>query len=492
MNANPILPGFHPDPSICRVGDDYYLVTSSFEYFPGVPIFRSTDLTGWEQIGNVLDRPTQLNVTPGLESASTGIFAPTLRHHDGRFWLATTNFTDVRKGHLIVQAADPAGAWTDPVHTGGGTVGIDPDLAWDENGTCHLTWCFPGQIMQAAVDPESGRLLSEPRGLWSGTGRAHPEGPHLFSREGWWYLVIAEGGTDGGHAVSIARSRSITGPFTGNPANPILTRSGTEHPVQSTGHADFVELPGGEWAMVHLGVRPRGTFPKFHVNGRETFLTGITWADGWPIVVEDRFTVPVRDNSFVDEFRTPTLHPRWVSPGTDPRTFTRHRPGGVVLAAGRAPDAGEARRLLAVRAQDPQWQVTAVIPDGDACLTVRMDDAHWVAVERRGEMLAARMVLGPLDQTLATAAGIGPGDALAVRAVTHAEAASFRAGPDQLELGHLTDGEFRLLATVDGRYLSTEVAGGFTGRVVGVEAIGTDATLSRFEYLALDAAAPQG
>ncbi|OHV45716.1 glycoside hydrolase family 43 protein [Pseudofrankia sp. BMG5.36] len=491
MNVNPILPGFHPDPSICRVGADYYLVTSSFEYFPGVPIFHSTDLIGWEQLGNVLDRPAQLNVAPGLASASTGIFAPTLRHHDGRFWLVTTNFTDVRRGHLIVQTTDPAGAWTDPVHTGGATVGIDPDLAWDEDGTCYLTWCFPGKIMQAAVDPESGKLLSEPHGLWSGTGLAHPEGPHLFRRDGWWYLVIAEGGTDRGHAVSIARSRSITGPFTGNPANPILTHSGTEHPVQSTGHADLVELPDGEWAMVHLGVCPRGTFPKFHVNGRESFLTGITWADGWPVVAEDRFTVPVRANSFADEFLTPTLHPRWISPGTDPQTFTRHRPGGgITLAAGRAPDVGEAKHLLAVRAQDPHWQATATLPEGDVCLTVRIDDAHWAAVERRGDVLTARMVLGPLDQTLATTAGISADDALAVRAVAHADAATFRAGPDQLELGHITGGEFRPLARVDGRYLSTEVAGGFTGRVIGVEAIGTDAVLARFEYLTLEPGTP--
>ncbi len=187
--------------------------------------------------------------------------------------------------------------------------------------------------------------------------------------------------------MSIARSRSITGPFTGNPANPILTRS-------------------------------------------------------------------------------------------------------VTLAAGRAPDATEARRLLAVRVQDQHWQATATLPEGDACLTVRIDDAHWVAVERRGDVLAARMVLGPLDQTLATAAGISADDALAVRAVAHADAATFRAGPDQLELGHLTGGAFRPLATVDGRYLSTEVAGGFTGRVVGVEAIGTDAVLSRFEYRALEPAMP--
>ncbi|ADP81447.1 glycoside hydrolase family 43 protein [Pseudofrankia inefficax] len=483
MNVNPILPGFYPDPSICRVGGDYFVVTSSFEYFPGVPIFHSTDLVSWEQIGNVLDRPSQLHVAPGLASASTGIFAPTLRHHDGRFWLTTTNFADVRRGHLIVQADDPAGDWTDPVYTAG-AIGIDPDLAWDDDGTCHLTWCFPGQIRQAAVDPDSGKLLSEPRALWSGTGLAHPEGPHLFRRDGWWYLVLAEGGTDRGHAVSIARSRLITGPFTGNPANPILTRGGTEHPVQSTGHADLVELSSGEWAMVHLGVRPRGTFPLWHVNGRESFLTGIDWADGWPVVVEDRLAVPVRDNAFTDEFRAPPLHPRWISPGTDPRTFTRHRPGGgLVLAAGRTADAADC--LLAVRARDLHWLATVDLAEGDARLTVRIDDAHWVAVERRADGLAARMVVGPLDQVLATANGIGTGDALAIRAVAHADAATFRAGPDQLELGYLRDGEFRRLATVDGRYLSTEVAGGFTGRVIGVEALATDATLTRFAYQAL-------
>lgn len=488
MNVNPVLPGFYPDPSICRVEDDYYLVTSSFEYFPGVPIFHSRDLLRWEQIGNVLDRPAQLNVTPGLASASGGIFAPTLRHHDGRFWLVTTNLADVRKGHLLVHATDPAGAWSDPVHTGAATVGIDPDLTWDEDGTCYLTWCLPGEIKQAVIDPDSGKLLCEPYGLWGGTGLADPEGPHLFRRNGWWYLVIAEGGTGHGHAVTVARSRSITGPFTGNPANPILTRAGSTHPVQNTGHADLVELPDGQWAMVHLGVRPRGSFPKFHVNGRESFLTGITWSDDWPAVVEGRFAVPVRDNSFLDDFTAPALDPRWISPGTDPSSFTRLQPGGgVVLAAGRAPAETEARRLLAVRAQDPQWQATATIPAGDASLTVRIDDAHWVAVERRGDMMAARTVIGPLDQTLATASGIGTGDPLAVRAVTHADAATFRAGPDQLELGYLSAGEFHLLATVDGRYLSTEVAGGFTGRVVGVEAIGTDATLTRFEYEALGA-----
>ncbi|EFC83936.1 glycoside hydrolase family 43 protein [Parafrankia sp. EUN1f] len=484
MNVNPILPGFHPDPTICRVGDDYYLATSSFEYFPGVPIFHSTNLTDWDQIGNVLTRRTQLNVSAGLAGANAGIFAPTLRHRDGRFWLVTTNRADVRKGQLIVHTDDPAGAWSEPAYAGG-AIGIDPDLAWDLDGTCYLSWTRPDAgISQAAVDPESGKLLTQPRALWRGTGLAHPEGPHLYHRDGWWYLVIAEGGTERGHAVTVARSRAITGPFAGNPGNPVLTRAGTDHPVQNTGHADLVELADGSWAMVHLGVRPRGVTPQFHVNGRETFLAGVDWVDGWPTVVEDRFAPAPAATSFDDDFSASSLHPRWVSPGTDPATFARHRvQGGITLSAGRAAGAHEPRHLLAVRARDAHWQATAVVPDGDASLTVRVDDAHWAALERQGRTLRVRAVIGPLDQTLAVRDEIAAEHPLAVRAVAHPEGPGLSHGPDLLEFGQVRDGVFEVLTAVDGRYLSTEVAGGFTGRVIGVEALGTDATLTRFTYL---------
>src|SRR5262249_31155317 len=159
--------------------------------------------------------------------------------------------------------------------------------------------------------------------------------------------------------VSVARSRAITGPFVGNPGNPILTRAGTDHPVQNTGHADLLELPDGTWAMVHLGVRPRGVTPRFHVNGRETFLAGGGLVDGWPTLVENRFAPAPAATSFVDDFSASSLHPRWISPGTDPGTFVQHRAqGGITLAAGRAVDARESRHLLAVRAQDLEWQAT--------------------------------------------------------------------------------------------------------------------------------------
>ncbi|HSA53929.1 MAG TPA: glycoside hydrolase family 43 protein, partial [Yinghuangia sp.] len=370
MTVNPIIPGFHPDPSICRAGDAYYLATSSFEYFPGVPIFRSTDLLRWEQIGNALDRPGQLKVHRGLEAGSAGIYAPTLRHRDGVFWLVTTNAVDRADGHMIVWSTDPAKGWSDPVHTkgAGGPGGIDPDLAWDEDGTCHLTWTQSHRITQVAVDPLTGRVTSEPKVVWAGSGLAYVEAPHLYKRNGWWYLVVAEGGTERGHAVSVARSRSISGPFESHPANPIFSRRSTAHPVQSTGHADLIELADGRWAAVYLGVRPRGSSPRFHVNGRETFLAGVEWADDWPVLVEDAFDVPPQHTAFTDEFTDEFtggsagggLHPRWVSPGTDPRTFVRRSSPdnrtGITLAAGRTPESRETVHLLATRTRDLEWQ----------------------------------------------------------------------------------------------------------------------------------------
>ncbi|MGR7000954.1 family 43 glycosylhydrolase [Yinghuangia aomiensis] len=486
VNTNPIIPGFHPDPSICRVGDTYYLATSSFEYFPGVPVFRSTDLIRWEQIGNALDRPGRLKLLRGLEAGSVGVYAPTLRHHDGLFWLVTTNVLDRADGHMIVHAADPAGDWSDPVYTkgAGGPGGIDPDLTWDEDGVCHLTWTQSHHITQAAVDPMTGEVLSEPKVLWAGTpGMSYVEAPHLYKRNDWWYLVVAEGGTERGHAVSVARSRAISGPFTPYAANPVFSHRSSDHPVQSTGHADLVERPDGTWAMVYLAVRPYGSHPKWHVNGRETFLAGVEWVDDWPVVVEDAFDVPPAATSFTDEFAAADLHPRWISPGTDPGSFAAvHEGVGLVLAAGRTADARETVHLLAARTRDLEWQAEATVATGDAALVVQIDDAHWAAVERRGGTLTARAVAGPFEQVFGTAEGIPTDRPLAIRTVDTSRRLSLHNGPDRIELGYVEAGSFRLVAGIDGRYVSTEVAGGFTGRVVGVEALGADAVLTRFAY----------
>lgn len=482
MEGTVVIPGYHPDPSVCRAGEDYYLVTSTFEYFPGVPVFTSRDLRHWRQIGNVLERPSQLHVRTGLDGASGGIYAPTIRHHGGRFWMATTNIHDIARGQLIVNAENPAGPWSDPVYTEG-LIGIDPDIAWDESGACRMTWkdVIRGGISQAIIDPETGAVLSEPVELWRGTGGAHPEGPHVFARAGWWYLVIAEGGTAEGHMVTVARSRSIDGPYVADPANPILTRRSLTEGLQAAGHADFVETAGGEWALVHLGTRPRGSFPKWHTNGRETFLAGVEWVDDWPVVVPDRYAPTLVDRGFEDEFRGERLHPRWIAPGEAPDSFARTGDGGLALARGRHADDATAARLLVARAVDEYW-TAEVVARGDISLTVRIDDAHQAMIQRVGETVTARVVIGPMDQVIATRHHVDAAVPLRLRAIPYAAERGSRQGPDRIVLALGNDGEPSELASFDGRYLSTQVAGGFTGRVIGIEALGDGVIVETFRY----------
>lgn len=480
--TQPILAGFFPDPSICRVGDDYYVVASSFEYAPGVPIFTSRDLATWRQIGNVLDRPGQLRLTDGR--GSSGVFAPTLRHHDGRFWMVTTNIDEVRRGVLIVSTDDPAGPWSDPVYVSG-PVGIDPDLCWDDDGVCHLTWAsfLPHLhgIVSAPVDPLAGELLAEPQLLWQGTGLVSAEGPHLYRIAGLWYLLLAEGGTERGHAVTIARSDSLDGPWESDPANPILSHRSTGHPVQNTGHADLVQRADGSWAMVHLGVRPRGRSPRFHVNGRESFIVGVDWEEGWPHIDESAFTVETREHDFVEDFTAQILDPRWISPGVLPTDFTRRNAAGELVIEAKGP-----RNLLAVRARDEAWTATVRLRvDGIARFLVRLDDHHWYGLTVDEKQVSASVSIGPASSTIAALPRPGGPTTLRLRSL---EAPRSSDGldadePDLVELAIIgADGGAQVLGTADGRYLSTEVAGGFTGRVVGVAALAGSVVIEQFAY----------
>lgn len=277
---NPVISGFHPDPGICRVGEDYYLVTSTFEYFPGVPVFHSKDLVHWRQIGHCLTRKSQLNLDK--MHASGGIFAPTLRYHDGTFYMITTNIAG--GGNFYVTAADPAGPWSDPVWLD--EDGMDPSLLFDDDGRVYYTRHKGGErgyIAQCRLNPQTQKLEGPLRKIWEGTGDVWPEGPHLYKINGMYYLMIAEGGTSYNHMVTIARSDSPWGPFESNPDNPILThRNRPDHPIQALGHADLVQTPDGWW-MVCLGIRPQGG--TLHHLGRETFLAPVTWNENnWPVV----------------------------------------------------------------------------------------------------------------------------------------------------------------------------------------------------------------
>lgn len=447
---NPIVSGFHPDPTICRVGDDYYLAHSSFEYFPCVPLWHSRDLLTWTQIGHVLTRRSQFARGDGRPSG--GIYAGTLRHHDGLFWYVTTNVGDWDGGQLIVHADDPAGPWSDPVWVPQ-AIGIDPDLAWDDDGQCYLTWAAMGGewgIRQARIDLTTGRFLEPAYAVWQGSGLAAAEGPHLYQVDGWWYLLLAEGGTERGHAVTIARGPHPSGPFEGCPANPILSHRSTVHPVQNTGHADLVRAPGGDWAAVYLGVRPQGWTPGFHVLGRETFLAGIDWADGWPVFDEDRYDVPPAGTAFTDDFTGPERHPRWVAPGGDP----------VAVEDGAA-----ITGLLCTRVRDLRWSAEATL-DGPGGFLLRMDDRHAYGLTRDDGRIEAIARIGDLCVAFgAIAVPDGPA-VLRIAAVTPAATGTFLAnvGPDEIVLSAGSH-EF---ARLDGRYLSTEVAAGFTGRMLAI------------------------
>ena len=279
---NPVIPGFYPDPSICRKGEDYYLVNSSFEYFPGIPLFHSRNLVQWKQIGHVLTRKTQavLDNCP----ASGGIWAPTIRYHEGRFYVSATNFS--HGGNFFVWTDDIYGEWSEPVWVS--QKGIDPSLFFDVDGCVYFasTYDLPdGQaIGQCRIDIKNGERLTETRIIWEGSGGKYPEGPHMFRKNGWYYLMAAEGGTEYGHMVTIARGKSPWGPFQSCPGNPILTHRDTMlHHFQAVGHGDMIDTPDGDTWMVFHGIQT--TQYMLHHLGRETMLAPVSWNDeGWPVV----------------------------------------------------------------------------------------------------------------------------------------------------------------------------------------------------------------
>jgi beta-xylosidase len=479
--TNPVLPGFHPDPSICRVGADYYLVCSSFEYFPGVPVFHSRDLVHWEQIGNALDRPSQLNLLPDA-SSSGGIYAPTLRHHNGRFWLTTTNVHE--GGNLLFTADDPAGPWSDPIRLSG-VGGIDPDLAWDGDGNC---WCTVAGVAQVRIDPATGQSFGSPQRIWSGTpGAKAPEAPHLYWIGDYWYLLIAEGGTERGHGISVARSSRPTGPFEPCPANPILTHRGTGHPIQNTGHGDLVQAQDGSWWMVLLGVRPRGGSPGWHVLGRETYLARVDWVDDWPVVERLDLVPQAVEGNIRDEFDLVGLHPRWLSLRHRPEKsyLTRGRPGWLTLRArGGSLDEADVA-FLGLRQQHLDCRVRARLDAADGCggLAVRLDEHHHYEIEVSDGQVRVLARIGPLRSVVAHRTGPDGPLVLRIDVVGTSAATDPRSGPDLIAFGfEKADGGYVALAELDGRYLSTEVAGGFTGRVIGMYASSGTVHFDWFAY----------
>lgn len=283
---NPIIRGCSPDPTICRAGDDFYLINSSFEFFPGLPVYHSTNLVNWELVSHCLTRESQLSL--GRCSESGGIYAPTLRWHEGRFFLCTTNVS--HRGNFIIHTEDAAGEWSEPVWIE--QEGIDPSLLFDDDGTVYFcTASFEENrtgILMSEINPMTGEILKGPVLLTAGCGGRYAEGPHLYKINGMYYLMLAEGGTEYGHRETIMRSETPYGPYEKCPHNPILSKvDSMMENIKCTGHGDLMEDQNGNWWLVFLAVRPITDSRRrvlLHNLGRETFLAPVSWEEGWPVV----------------------------------------------------------------------------------------------------------------------------------------------------------------------------------------------------------------
>lgn len=278
---NPVISGFYPDPSVCAANGKYYMVCSSFQYFPGVPLFESEDLVNWKQIGYVLTRKSQV-MLEGINS-SGGVFAPTIRYHEGRFYMVTTN--DTTHQNFYVYTDDIYKEWSDPIYVAQG--GIDPSLYFEDGHTYFISnGCDDAGeagVTQCEIDIATGRKLSESKCIWKGSGGRFLESPHLYRIGEYYYLMAAEGGTEYGHMITYARGTSVWGPFENYAGNPVLTnRNKAPFIIQGIGHGDLIRDGHGEWHIVCLGFRQMHMWRPYHTLGREVFLIPVSFdANGW-------------------------------------------------------------------------------------------------------------------------------------------------------------------------------------------------------------------
>lgn len=530
ITKNPIMPGFYPDPSICAAGGDFYLINSTFAYFPGLPILHSRDLAHWEQAGNAMHRHSQLPL--GSCGHSQGLFAPVIRCHGDIFYVICTNVS--YGGNYIVTATDPAGPWSEPYYIEGAD-GIDPSLFFDDDGTCYYIGTHPNPegckydgdwyIWIQELDVKTMRLTGEPANVWNGAMKniIWPEGPHLYKKDGYYYIMHAEGGTGPHHAVTVCRSRNIRGPYENNFRNPVLTHRhlGKDYPVQYVGHADMIETPAGEWFMVMLAVRP---LDGYTTMGRETFLARVDWEDGWPVVNAGTGTLT----------KEVTVHlPEW-NPFTDPESYTSRRMAqGKVLNA--VPGSSRSYDFTKMSALGDEFlflrnypeDLYHIIPGEGLALRAQgitlkeQASPSYIAVRQQHHCFQAEAVLAADSLKEHVRAGIAllQSNEYHLRAEADTEEIAVylcEKGEDcciaqigrkelpaqeeeltirlrvnglraTVEIGKETDSGL-LAHDLDIRCLSTEVAGGFVGCTVGMYAVaeeeGHEVTVRRFTYLA--------
>ena len=499
---NPVIPGFYPDPSVCRVGGDFYLVNSSFEYFPGVPIWHSRDLIHWRQIGHVLTRRSQLELA-GVK-CSDGIYAPTIRFHDGLFYMITTLVIAGSYKNFFVTATNPAGPWSEPVWYD--QSGIDPSLFFDDDGKVYfqsnrgLTFNMERAIYQSEMDIKTGRRLTEPKLIWRGSGGCYVEGSHIYKRDGWYYLLTAEGGTSYGHMVALARSRSIWGEYESCPHNPILSNRHAYEQIHGTGHADLVQAADGSWWMVHLAFRK--TVGDIHTLGRETCLEPVTWCDGWPVVnqtgtcseIMNVPTLPPQpwpQKNAREDFDGSELGLEWIhlrNPVAENFSLTERK--GFLRLRGSEKNLFDVASptFVARRQQHFDFTTTTSLEfdsknsNEEAGLTLLMTNEHhydfFVTTRNEQRLLVVKYSLELIQQTAAEIP-LAPG---AVQLSVTGTKEIYRFSYSQ------TGASFREIAKVNTRYLGTEVTSGYNGVIIGLYATGngqpcaTPADFDWFDY----------
>lgn len=504
---NPILPGWYSDPSICRKGDDYFLVTSTFSYFPGVPIFHSKDLVNWRQIGNVLNRPSQLVNMIG-QYISGGIFAPAISYnpHNDTYYMITTN---VGAGNFFVKTKNPFGEWSDPIWLPD-VKGIDPSFFFDDNGKAYIVnndepegepeynghRAIRVQEFDSATDKTFG-----PRKVLINKG-AHPEdkpiwieGPHMYKINGRYFLMSAEGGTSTWHSEVIFSGDSPMGTFVPWKNNPILTQRHLNpqrpNPITCAGHADLVQTKEGDWWAVFLACRPIDN--KFENLGRETFMTPVKWSDdGFPYMTQGDDLVPMllkregvkRDKTVTfgnfevtDDFSSSQLGLEWMTlrtPGTDLYSLSEN-PGYLTLKCSDvAATEKKTPAFICRRMQHHKFECTTHMlfdPSDDkssAGLLLFKDETHqyFLAVSKQGDekCIALEKVGNSANTILASKNFDKEAKAIDLKVVSKGLYYDFYYAVEK--------GKWLLLSeNVDAGYLSTSNANGFTGTTIGMYAV---------------------
>jgi xylan 1,4-beta-xylosidase len=498
---NPILSGFYPDPSLTRAGDRFYLVHSTFAYFPGIPVFESVDLVHWKQIGNVIERASQLDYA-GL-GVSRGVFAPSIEFHDGVFYVLNTHVDG--GGNYVVTAKNPAGPWSDPVWLPDLEGGIDPSLFFDDDGKAYVVNNGPPegqplydghraiwiqQLDRTSLKTQGPRRVLVNGGVDLAKRPIWIEGPHIYTRSGWYYLSCAEGGTGPQHSQVVLRARSVWGPYEPYPANPILTQRDLPvdrpDPVTNAGHADLVEAPDGTWWATFLATR---TYEGVHYNtGRETFLLPVTWRDGWPTILDRGRAIPyvTAGPSFMsagdqapytgnftwrDDFDHQTLDSPWLHLRAPQRAWfdLKSKPGVLKIEpqlVGLETSANPS--FLARRQQHMVFDAsTSMVPPRDAGVSAGLaafqNEKHWYFLgaqqTARGLQVFVDRKQGDSIRRIASRT-MPVTSRLRLKISADARHYSFWYGSSDTDWTALVERD-------DGSILSTHVAGGFVGAVLG-------------------------